>query len=96
MQVATSHIGRCVGCNNMRRLQTDACEECLGAPNRGPKWLELARRVRNDPEFALACFNRLPKEPPAHRIAFVEKYGLPAGAEDPRPTAEILPFRPRR
>lgn len=77
----------------MGKLQDGACYECLNSPKRGPQWVQLARRVRQDPAFALAAYERLTKD--KHRLAFIGKYGLPPGAQDPRPSAEVLSL-PRR
>ena len=98
MEATTSAIGKCVGCNGMGRLEGDACHECISSPNRGPRWLELARRIRTDPEFALACYTRCRND--GDKAIFISKYGLPPGGEDPRksdhrPLAQVIPFRRR-
>lgn len=55
-------IGTCVGCSENRPLlnkELDACGECLNSSKRGPKWIELARRVHKDPIFARRCFDAM-------------------------------------
>lgn len=88
---SVSSIGKCVGCRSTGRLYDGACNECLSSPKRGARWIELAKRIKDDPEFALICFNKCQEV--RQKIAFIEKYGLPDGADDPRPVARVIQFR---
>lgn len=72
-----AHLGRCVGCNHFGRLhgpRNDACEHCLRRCTL--RFLELAARVRVDPEFAAACYRELPA---AWRAKFEVTFGVPPG-----------------
>jgi hypothetical protein len=69
------HVGRCVGCSGFGRMygpRHDACSRCLR--RRGPRWLELARRVRHDPDFAARVYRELPE---AWRNNFTMTFGTP-------------------
>ncbi len=92
----TVKIGKCIACNTQGRLggeKGDACIDCLTGPSRGEKWLELARRVRNVPGFALKCYNGM--KTVERKLHFIEKFGLPEGGEDPRPDAKVYKFPTR-
>jgi hypothetical protein len=70
-------VGRCVSCNRFRRLgfHSDACTACLRRCT--ARFLDLARRVRNDPVFAAEVYRRLPE---AWRYKFEVTFGRPPGA----------------
>lgn len=83
-------IGRCVGCNRFGRLGgpcEDACDDCLFGLRRGPRWLELARRVRSDPGFAAQAYAALPESWRDHFHAVFGRppAGRPAEADAPAP-----------
>lgn len=70
-------IGRCKGCDAVRRLDEGVCHACL-VPPRGRVWARMSHRVRTDPEFALAVYRRITTD--AGRRTFVRAYGLPEEA----------------
>lgn len=52
----------CVACDKEsipHQNYTDSCVECVEHPKRGVRYIELTKRVRTDPAFALKCFNGL-------------------------------------
>jgi hypothetical protein len=69
------HVGRCVGCSRFGQMHgpcNDACRRCL--LRGGLRWLELARQVRSDPDFAALVYRRLPD---AWRERFEMTFGVP-------------------
>lgn len=73
----TGYLGRCVGCNRfapLRGPRNDACARCLRICTL--RFLELAARVRREPDFALACYRQLP-EPWRHKFEIT--FGIPPG-----------------
>jgi len=62
-------IGPCMGCARMARLDDRVCSSCLGAPDRGRRWAELADHCRRDPAFAAAVYERI--ESPRGRQLFL-------------------------
>lgn len=58
MTATVIHVGRCVCCLRMRALDRGpACEWCRAV--HGRRFVELAERFRNDPEFARAVLARM-------------------------------------
>lgn len=72
---AVVHIGRCIGCDAMGRLDDGVCEPCLAHPKRGRRWAELSYRVRTDPEIARLVYERIPSV--RGRELFRRMYGGP-------------------
>lgn len=70
-------IGRCHGCDRMRRLDAGVCTACL--ERRGRRWAELSHRCRKDRSFAFAVYRRIRDE--HGRALFRRMYGDPT----PRP-----------
>lgn len=82
-------IGRCRGCDEMRRLDAGVCRECLEL--RGRRWAELSHRCRTDRAFAAAAYRRIRSED--GRALFRKMYGDPT----PSPRDDDEPFiRPPR
>lgn len=77
----------------------DGCESCLTRPQRGPAYLRVARRVRSDKAFALACYDQCGSD--LARQIFVDKFGFPEGVqlestEVSKPPAQVIKFRPKK
>lgn len=53
-------IGRCAGCQKMKRLEIGSCSDCKKryGENSGP----ILQRIRRDPAFALLCYRGLTQE----------------------------------
>ena len=80
MSSSVVHIGRCLGCDEVRRLDDRVCQPCL-ARSGGRRFAEQCHRVRTDPAFAAALYQRLPTARARER--FVALFGLPT-IERPR------------
>src|SRR5512135_1324678 len=94
-----TEIGRCIGCDKgPRRLDRGVCLECLEHPKRGRKWAEMARRIRNEPDFALRSFNEIgvqrPERELAGKLLFIRMFGLPRGAVCPPELQKMLDSAP--
>lgn len=63
-------IGKCDGCNKMRKLDGGACEICL--KYLGKNVLRVFKRARTEPEFRKLVFNRID---PAARDRFIQTFG---------------------
>ena len=68
-------IGSCAACGERARVEHELCGGCL--PTYGPRLGRHFRLIRECPEFALACYRRLPEGPKRDR--FVRLFGLPEG-----------------
>lgn len=68
-------IGRCLGCDRMRRLDDGVCTACLEGPHRGRRWAEMSHRCRTDRAFAREVFERI--ETRSGRALFALMYGDP-------------------
>ena len=55
-------IGRCKGCDRMRRLDDGVCQDCLSGPNLGRVWAERMYKCRQDPEYARTVYASIPTE----------------------------------
>lgn len=77
---AVTCIGRCKGCDRMRRLDDGVCEECL-SPSRGRLWAERAHRCRTDPAYAKTTYDSIKTN--SGRKMFVAMFGLPPEAVAP-------------
>lgn len=84
-------IGRCKGCDRMRRLDDGVCNECLQSDSRGRVWAERAHRCRTDPEYAKTVYESIQKE--SGKRIFAKMFGYPPGVtpiqEKPVPTGTI-------
>jgi len=69
------HVGRCVGCDVMARLDEGVCNACLTHPKRGRRWAEISQRVRTEPELARIVHSRIPSQ--LGRELFRRMYGGP-------------------
>ncbi len=82
-------IGRCIGCDRMRKLQTGlsekggVCADCLNSRSRGVKWAERAHMCRTDPVYAKTCYDSI--EQSRGKKLFILMFGLPAGCQPPAP-----------
>ncbi len=82
-----ARIGSCAACLGRARLDDGFCRDCLDSPVRGRRWAETARRIREDPRFALLVYSRIPTD--TMRALFIQLFGLPPGA--PAPGAAARP-----
>lgn len=73
-------IGRCKGCDRMRRVSDGVCEECLSAPG-GRQRAERCHRCRTDPEYAAMTYNFIKTE--SGKKIFIGMFGLPPGVTAP-------------
>lgn len=82
-------IGKCIGCDRMRKIRTDVsekggiCADCLDSPSRGTKWAERAYRCRTDSEYARATYDRI--DSARGKKLYIMMFGLPDGAAPPAP-----------
>ena len=74
-------IGKCTGCERLRKLDDGVCDECLTNPHRGRKWAAMAFRVRQDPKFAATVYGMIRTD--AGKKVFVQEFGVPDGASAP-------------
>ncbi|MBI3201576.1 MAG: hypothetical protein HYZ29_08540 [Myxococcales bacterium] len=64
-------IGRCSICVRTASLEHHGCPDCLA--RFGPRFAELAARVRKDPRFASMCFEAIVDAD--HRRIFLDYFG---------------------
>ncbi|MCC6651553.1 MAG: hypothetical protein IT348_10440 [Candidatus Eisenbacteria bacterium] len=72
-------IGACSVCRRTTRLDHSGCAECVA--RFGARFVELAARVRRDPQFAEAVLEAL--QEPSHRKLFVEYFGADEDCSPP-------------
>lgn len=86
-------IGKCIGCDRMRRVKVGVCqsgaicEDCEKSGARGPKWAERAHRCRTDPGYAQGVYDSI--ETVIGKKLFVAMFGLPAKACPPAPDGPV-------
>lgn len=85
---AVVEVGRCAGCQLVRKLEDFCCSECR--ENFGEKSGLLFKRIRDDSGFAAAFFTALM---PNKRQSFIRLFGLPPGCRAPAgtPTQDSRP-----
>ena len=79
------YIGRCIGCDQVSRLDDGVCRQCLSHPKRGRRWAEMAHRCRVDREFAASIYSRIRTE--YGRELFRRVFGEPTAHERSRRTS---------
>ena len=66
-------IGRCGACLKMAALERGVCGRCR--ERFGERFAQVVARVRRDPHFARACFDRI--QGADRRSRFIEWFGDP-------------------
>lgn len=70
-------IGRCIGCDQLSRVDVGVCPECLTHPKRGRAWAEMAHRCRVDQEYSASVYSRIRTD--HGREIYRRMFGVPRG-----------------